>query len=73
MFETNLKTINDLTTDKNGMIDRNLLVQYFSEAFCYSDGQAYALFGGLRDGKGELSDAAVDYLLTKRIQQTKSR
>jgi len=55
----------------DGMVDRNLLVQYFAEAFCFSDGEAYALFGWRPDGAGELHDAKIDYLLGKRIQKTK--
>jgi hypothetical protein len=50
-------------------VDRNLLVQYFSEAFCLSDGQAYPLFGWLPGGSGELQDSDIDELLGKRIQQ----
>ncbi len=57
---------------EGGEVDRNLLVQYFSEAFCLSDGQAYPIFGWRLDGTGELSDAAIDELLVKRIQQTRS-
>src|SRR5258708_1684523 len=60
-------------TPIDGMIDRNLLVQYFTEAFCFTDGQAYGLFGWLPNGSGELKDADIDYLLTKRIQQTKTQ
>jgi len=52
-------------------IDRNLLVQYFSDAFCFSDGEAYPIFGWRSDGTGELSDDAIDELLTKRIQRTR--
>jgi hypothetical protein len=49
-------------------VDRNLLVQYFTEAFCMSDGQAYPIFGWLPDGTRELKDSDIDELLTKRIQ-----
>jgi hypothetical protein len=48
-------------------VDRNLLVQYFSEAFGFADGEAYPIFGWRPDGTGELSDAAIDELVTKRI------
>jgi hypothetical protein len=54
-----------------GLVDRNLLVQYFSEAFCFSDGQAYPIFGWLPDGTGELKGPDIDSLLTKRIHQTR--
>lgn len=60
------------TSDADGEVDRNLLVQYFSEAFCFSDGQAFPIFGWQPDGKGELTDDAIDELLTKRIQQTRN-
>ncbi len=53
-------------------MDRNLLVQYFSEAFCFSDGQAYPIFGWLPDGTGELKDSDIDDLLTRRINQARS-
>src|SRR5438270_2724236 len=56
-----------------GEVDRNLLVQYFSEAFCLSDGQAYPIFGWRLDGTGELNDAAIDELLVKRIHRTRSQ
>lgn len=52
--------------------DRNLLVQYFSEAFCFADGEAYPIFGWFSDGTGELKDGDIDRLLTKRIQRTRS-
>ncbi len=55
----------------NGSVDRNLLVQYFSEAFCFGDGQAYPIFGWLPDGTGELKDADLDSLLAKRISRTR--
>ncbi len=54
----------------DGEVDRNLLVQCFSEAFCFADGQAYPIFGWLPDGMGELIDAVIDELLAKRIRQT---
>lgn len=54
-----------------GVIDRNLLVQYFSEAFCFRDGEAYPVFGWRPDGSGELKDADLDRLLTNRIQRTR--
>jgi hypothetical protein len=58
---------------EDGEVDRNLLVQYFSGAFCFSDGQAYPIFGWSPDGTGELNDADIDKLLAKRIQQTQSQ
>jgi hypothetical protein len=53
------------------VIDRNLLVQYFAEAFCFRDGEAYPVFGWRPDGTGELKDSDLDRLLTKRIQRTR--
>ena len=52
-------------------VDRNLLVQYFTEAFCFEDCQAYAIFGWLPEEQGELKDGDIDRLLAKRIQRTR--
>jgi hypothetical protein len=59
--------------DKLGPIvaDRQALVRAFSEAFCFTEGQGYCIFGWLPDGSGYLSDSQLDYLLTKRIVQTR--
>jgi hypothetical protein len=51
--------------------DRNVFVQYFSEAFCFADGEGYPIFGWFPDGTGELANANLDHLLTKRIQRTR--
>jgi hypothetical protein len=47
------------------------MVRYFSEAFRFTEGQAYTIFGWLPDGTGKLADSTLDYLLSKRIQQTR--
>jgi len=60
-----------LAHEPTGEVDRNLLVQYFSEAFKFTDGEAYPIFGWQPDGTGELNDDAIDELLTKRIQRTR--
>jgi len=39
--------------EARGEVDRNLLVQYFSEAFEFTDGEAYPIFGWQPDGTGE--------------------
>src|SRR5438128_1151922 len=52
--------------------DRQDLVRFFAAAFCFSEGQAHPIFGWLPDGTGELQDADLDYLLKKRIQQTRA-
>lgn len=52
--------------------DQQLLVRYFSEAFCFTEGQAYTIFGWLPDGTGKLPDSTLDHLLSRRIQQTRS-
>jgi hypothetical protein len=52
--------------------DRQALVRYFTEAFCFTEGQAYPIFGWLPDSSGQLKDADLDYLLTKRIGQTRA-
>jgi hypothetical protein len=52
-------------------LDRQALVRCFSEAFCLSEGQAYSIFGWFPDGTGKLADAELDYLLAKKIEQTR--
>src|SRR5262249_55147793 len=52
--------------------DRPLWVRYFAEAFCFTNGQAYKIFGWLPDGTGALADAALDRLLAARIQETRA-
>src|SRR3954463_15017594 len=51
--------------------DRNLRVQCFSEAFEFTDGEAYPIFGWRPDGTGELRDPAIDEMLTKRMQRAR--
>jgi hypothetical protein len=51
--------------------ERPLWVRYFSEAFCFTNGQGYKIFGWFPDGTGALADAALDNLLAKRIQETR--
>jgi hypothetical protein len=51
--------------------DRPLLVRYFSTAFCFTEGQGYKIFGWFPDGTGALTDAGIDSLLFKRIQETR--
>jgi hypothetical protein len=45
--------------------DRQLLVRYFSQAFSFTEGQGYAIFGWFPDGAGELKDHDID-LVTGR-------
>jgi hypothetical protein len=52
--------------------DRPLLVRYFSEAFRFTEGQAYKIFSWFPDGTGALQDAGLDSLLVKRIQETRA-
>jgi hypothetical protein len=52
--------------------DRPLWVRYFSEAFCFADGQGYKIFGWFPDGTGALSDAALDRYLGVRIEETRA-
>jgi hypothetical protein len=53
--------------------DRRIgLVRYFKEAFCLPE-SPFAIFGWRPDGTGELTDAALDALLTTRIAQTQSK
>jgi hypothetical protein len=50
--------------------DQQLLVRYFSEAFRFTEGQAFTIFGWLPDGNGKLPESTLDYLLTNRIRET---
>ena len=52
--------------------DRPLWVRYFSEAFSFTNGQAYKIFGWQPDGTGALADAALDRFLAARIQETRA-
>ncbi len=52
--------------------DRPVLVRYFTEAFCFRDGQGYKIFGWFPDGTGALKDADIDSLLAGRIQETRA-
>jgi hypothetical protein len=52
--------------------DQQLLVRYFSEAFHFTEGQAYSIFGWHPDGRGEVADSTLDYLLSKHMQETRS-
>jgi nicotinamide riboside kinase len=52
--------------------DRPVLVRYFSEAFCFQEGQAYKIFGWFLDGTGALKDSDIDSLLSGRIQETRA-
>src|ERR1700722_9479428 len=52
--------------------DRPLLVRYFSTAFCFTEGQAYKIFGWSPDDSGALKDSDIDNLLCKRIDETRS-
>jgi len=51
--------------------DQQRLIQIVSEAFCFTEGQAYLIFGWFPDGTGELKDTDIDYLLSKRIERTR--
>ena len=51
--------------------ERPLLVRYFSEAFCFTEGQAYKIFGWFPDGSGALQDLGIDNLLSKPIHETR--
>jgi hypothetical protein len=51
--------------------DRPLLVRYFSTAFCFTEGQAYKIFGWFPDGTGALQDSGIDALLLQRIHEAR--
>jgi hypothetical protein len=52
--------------------DRPLWVHYFSEAFCFTRGQGYKIFGWFPDGTGALTDSDLNSLLFPRIQETRA-
>lgn len=52
--------------------DRVLLVDYFTAAFCFSEGQGYPIFGWFPNAQGELKDADIDRIMSKRIRQTQA-
>ena len=54
-------------------VDRLLLVSYFSDVFLFKDGQAHPIFGWFPDGSGELKDADIDRIMSKRIQQNRTQ
>jgi len=62
------ETVAELGAEK---ADRPLLVRYFSTAFCFTEGQAYKIFGWFPDGTGALQDSGIDSLLFERIQETR--
>ena len=53
--------------------DRPILVRIFSEAFCFTDGQAYKIFSWFPDGTGSLKDTDLDLLLSEPIRQTRGQ
>jgi hypothetical protein len=55
-----------------GAAHRPVLVRYFSEAFCFREGQACKIFGWFPDGTGTLKDSDLDSLLSGRIQETRA-
>lgn len=46
--------------------------RYFTEAFCFDEGEASPLFGWLPDGTGELQDVDIDRLRSKRIEKSRT-
>jgi hypothetical protein len=53
--------------------DRPMLVRFFSEAFCFTDGQAYKIFSWFPDGTGSLKDTDLDLLLSEPIRHTRGQ
>jgi hypothetical protein len=51
--------------------DQLLLVRYFAVAFSFRDGQGHPIHGWFPDCSGELKDADIDRIMSKRIQQTR--
>ena len=54
------------------MLERSVFARYFKEAFCFLEGEHSPLHGWRPDGTGELKDADIDYLMTKRIRDNKN-
>jgi hypothetical protein len=52
--------------------DRIVLVRYFAAAFAFTEGESYPIFGWFPDGSGELKDADIDRIMSKRIRQTRT-
>jgi hypothetical protein len=59
------RTPDQLTAD-----DRINLVGYFTAAFCFQEGQGSPIFGWYPDGRGELKDADIDRIMSRRIEKT---
>jgi hypothetical protein len=53
--------------------DRIVLVRYFTAAFAFTEGEGYPIFGWFPDGSGELKDADIDRIMSKRIQQNRTQ
>jgi hypothetical protein len=53
-------------------VDQLLLVRYFAAAFHFKDGQGHPIHGWFPDGTGELKDADIDRIMSKRIRQTRT-
>jgi hypothetical protein len=51
--------------------DQFVLIRYFAEAFSFKDGQGHPVHGWFPDGSGELKDADIDRIMSKRIQQNR--
>jgi hypothetical protein len=52
-------------------LTRDVFARYFREAFCFLEGGDGPLWGWLPDGTGELKDADIDDLMTRRIEKHK--
>jgi hypothetical protein len=51
--------------------DQFVLVRYFAEAFCFKDGEAHPIFGWFPGGICALTDADIDRIMSRRIEQTR--
>ncbi len=61
-----------ITQHLPAIADQFKLIRYFAEAFFFNDGQGKPIHGWLPDGTGELKDADIDRIMSKRIQQTRT-
>lgn len=60
-----LKTI--LSHHPDEMLVKNVFCQYFTEAFCFTEGEASPLFEWLSNGTGALDDSKIDRIMPKRF------
>jgi anti-sigma factor RsiW len=53
--------------------DRQFLARLLRDSFRFAEGEGHVVFGWMPDGTGPLSDAQLDYHLSKRIAANRER